>query len=164
MRIGGPEHNFPSTHTDDSHGSTLHVWGGCLRKLPQTFCFPSVDLANAWQLWWLGNKHLSWPPFRFLDTIDMCFSTQRRQLTEWRFAMNYLRNIFERTSRTKIPSKPSEIEVLQAFEAVLPHVKSICSVNGAASGKRRVSQLKLLTVVRDLRRHARSQHQKNSTE
>ncbi|KAH9064658.1 hypothetical protein Ae201684P_003446 [Aphanomyces euteiches] len=49
---------------------SLHAWGGRLRKLPHDFCLPSVNVLQAWQLWWIGNAALGTPPFKFLVLIS----------------------------------------------------------------------------------------------
>ncbi|KAH9072429.1 hypothetical protein Ae201684P_022023 [Aphanomyces euteiches] len=134
----------------------LYLWGGRMHKLPENVLFPSVDLRTAWQLWWLGNKSCALPPFRRLDPIDFSISTQRRQLSEWKFAMYHLEGVFASVTGKALYTMPTEDDVSKSFATIVPYIESICAAKGPRGRARRLGQLKFLTVVRDIRLDVRS--------
>ncbi|KAH9104699.1 hypothetical protein LEN26_014929 [Aphanomyces euteiches] len=75
---------------------TVFAWAGWLHKLPEDFDFPSVDIAMAWRLWWLGNSMAKHPPYREIDTRDLSTPKKARVFSGWKYLMKHLTECYQR--------------------------------------------------------------------
>ncbi|KAH9149278.1 hypothetical protein AeRB84_007605 [Aphanomyces euteiches] len=154
-------HNMSPTRQQNEpirRHAEVFTWGGAFHAVPRGFSFPLVDASAAWQLWWLGNAQAALPPFRFIKPADLESKKQRRLLSEWKFAMTQFHKQLEiRTGRT-MPTQPTEEDTAQAFHHVLEYILEVSQV-GLHKRMRRVPQLKLVSIIRDVRRAVAMQNQ-----
>ncbi|ETV87191.1 hypothetical protein H257_02166 [Aphanomyces astaci] len=104
----------------------LFAWGGRLHKLPEDFCFPSVDVATAWALWWLGKDNEI--PYRTIDPSDLSTKLQKRILSEWR----------------------TEEAVVESFDCAVHALDGVVDKT-LSQRQRRFGQLMVVTVARIMR-------------
>ncbi|KAH9120125.1 hypothetical protein LEN26_011285 [Aphanomyces euteiches] len=141
--------SLPAPATEQPAVGSLYCWGGRLTKVPPDFEFPSVGVASAWRLWWLGNKRRGHPPYRFIVPVDLPTTRERKQLSNWKFVMGRL-DIVCRASGLRFSSTPTEEEVSQSLGYINSYLHRVCaSVPGKRS--RRTDQLHLVSLVRPLR-------------
>ncbi|KAH9106378.1 hypothetical protein LEN26_008773 [Aphanomyces euteiches] len=123
--------------------------GERFRRLPIDFVFPSVGPTTAWELWWRGNVNLNYPPFRHIDPEDLKLRAQRSQLVEWKLIMRHFEQICVE-SGLSLTKTPSDDELLASSRVISAYLQTICA-SKSNSRQRRVSQLKLMSIVRDVR-------------
>ncbi|KAH9134534.1 hypothetical protein AeRB84_019705 [Aphanomyces euteiches] len=127
----------------------MFVWGERFRRLPIDFVFPSVGPTTAWELWWRGNVNLNYPPFRHIDPEDLKLLAQRSQLVEWKLIMRHFEQICAE-SGLFLTKTPNDDELLASSRVISAYLQTICA-SKSNSRQRRVSQLKLMSIVRDVR-------------
>ncbi|ETV63760.1 hypothetical protein H257_19309, partial [Aphanomyces astaci] len=127
----------------------LFTWGGRLSKLPMGFEFPAVDAAMAWRLWWLGNDRSGHPPYRFIVPLDLESTKQRKVLSDWKFMMGKFTGVCQDAGMS-MPIHPTEDDVSRLFVPIAVYIRTVCD---AAPRKRtrRVTQLRLVSLIRTLR-------------
>ncbi|KAH9056054.1 hypothetical protein Ae201684P_021793 [Aphanomyces euteiches] len=99
----------------------MFVWGERFRRLPIDFVFPSVGPTTAYELWW----------------------------REWKLIMRHFEQICAE-SGLFLTKTPSDDELLASSRVISAYLQTICA-SKSNSRQRRVSQLKLMSIVRDVR-------------
>ncbi|KAH9081282.1 hypothetical protein LEN26_021403 [Aphanomyces euteiches] len=133
-----------------SVSTVVHSWGGGLHKLPEDFEFPSVDLAAAWRLWWLGNPAKRLPPYRTISTLDLGSTKKRNDFYNWEFLMSRMIDFYERSTGSTLRSMSTEADVLSTLFVAKGLLDSIWG-STEKGRQRRDAQLKISTLVRLLR-------------
>ncbi|KAH9113936.1 hypothetical protein AeMF1_011949 [Aphanomyces euteiches] len=124
---------------------------GPASKLPASFSFPSVNVAAAWRLWWLGNPVQNIVPYSQIMARDLPTRTLKNTLSEWKYLMNEkLLPELQRCGGAPLTSKSTEADVINAFDMV-KHILDPVSNNTAKKRQRRDGQMKVCTVVKNFR-------------
>ncbi|KAH9078953.1 hypothetical protein Ae201684P_020016 [Aphanomyces euteiches] len=130
----------------------IHVWNGRMSKLPKDFEFPAVDAATAWRLWLLDNAKKCYPPYRYIVPLDLSSSKQRKVLSDWKFVLGRFEFACLHVGLS-IPDQPTEEDAVNLFEQVALYIRAVCS-SVPSKRIRRVTQLKLVSLIRTLRKAA----------
>ncbi|KAH9122174.1 hypothetical protein AeMF1_006420 [Aphanomyces euteiches] len=127
----------------------MYVWGERFRRLPIDFVFPSVGPTTAWELWWRGNASSNLPPFRHIHPEDLKIHAQRSQLVEWKLVMKHFEDVCAE-SGLNLSRNLSDDELIISSRMISGYLQTICTAK-SDKRRRRVPQLKLMSIVRDVR-------------
>ncbi|KAH9139324.1 hypothetical protein AeRB84_016405 [Aphanomyces euteiches] len=114
-----PHLNQQAAQIDDSSYNidcSVEWWKEKLMILPDNIVFPSVDVATAWKLWWLGNPAQKLIPFSKIKLSFLPSRLLKNILAEWTYLMSRMERHFEEIVGHKMPKNPSEIVVVEAFD------------------------------------------------
>lgn len=139
-------------------------WEGKLRRVPEDFKFPIVDVRTAWSLWFKGNSSLQYPPFRHLTSHDMKNSNMVKTLSDWKTTLKFMENVVKNnsTDQTYIPKAPSEDEISAMYDIAISGLPREEESSGRR--KRRPGQIKISTMTKKIRKYSGSPAQvTNST-
>ena len=140
--------NFSSTGATNFN---VFQWGGKFRQLPESFEFPSVDIVSAWRLWFLGNPTQKVLPYCKIDSSDLATRKKRNTLTEWRFIMKKLMDYYQQTTGKTCGNLKTEQQCQAAFEIAQKVLEPIMGPTDS-NRARRAAQLKITTIVYNMRR------------
>ncbi|KAH9123258.1 hypothetical protein AeMF1_005711 [Aphanomyces euteiches] len=118
--------------------------------IPESFSFPSVDVASAWTLWWYGNPARKYPPFCKIKTIDIAAKNERKAFYEWKFLMDKMSAFYKLTTGKDLNCVSNPFAAAESFavaKRMLEPLKHLTS----RKRKRRDEQLRVATAVRLVR-------------
>ena len=129
--------------------SFAHSWASRLRRIPEGFSLPSVDIMTAFHLWFLGNPAQEVGPYRFIEGADFVVKgdaasrAQAKKFSKWRVLLSFL----EDKAVAKDPALMNALSpasVQSAFEAIEEDIPRPPETR--RKRKRRVGHLKVHTV------------------
>lgn len=145
MRSGDAHRAAATTETtneEGGEGQMVFAWGGRLRRVPEAFILPRVDMLTGFQLWCCGNQSERYPPFRLLTAADMPCRSAGKRLGEFKFVMSKLEDVAKQKGIWRMPL--TVVEATNIFHEVFPCI-------GVSGGSKRASQNLWSTVAKKLR-------------
>ena len=137
------------------------LWNGAFHRVPEDFTFPKADVWTAWQLWFQGDARKGIPPFRFFQGVDLPTRKEKKTLSDWNLLMKTMKEYTEKSEQFWphwIPcngSPPTSRNLKKMYK-----IATECLPRGGVDKrKRRTGQLKLSTVVRQLRQNKKQRTQ-----
>jgi hypothetical protein len=83
--------NAAPIENNNNTGLQLYMWQGGFSRVPEDFEFPDVNLAQAWQLWWLGSPTEGIPPYRAITPNDLKVRKKKQRLSDWASMMRIMK-------------------------------------------------------------------------
>jgi hypothetical protein len=74
--------------------------------------FVRCELAKIWDLWWSGNLSLHYPPYRFLQPIDLANKGDRNFLSKAKVVIAKLLELCEKTEIDVINANLQERDLI----------------------------------------------------
>jgi hypothetical protein len=126
----------------------MHLWGGKLRRVPETFQWPDGTPQHIFNLWFLGNAEEKHPPYCYLTPDDMPNKNARKRLSDAR----YLIDMMETPLRDSGMDFEMPVGVHRVSELFAVARQAISNVVDTNTRHNRPHQLGWRTVVNLLRK------------
>ena len=100
----------------------LYRWqsDGRFHRLPENFEFPDISVLQAWLLYWEGHRDQRYPPFRYLQPIDVP-KRWRSRFSDFRCMIRILlENVESTTEELRTMNAVSLIDVCHRVIPKLP--------------------------------------------
>ena len=132
----------------------LHMWGGKMRRVPESFQLPQGGLLPAFLQWHIGDPVKGYPPLRYLDPCDVGDEkdpvglNKQKRLADLQKIMKMMED--EVKKKNKWVESPTLSQANEMFSVALPALG--IPQTTPKGRKRRMDQLAWTTFVRDLNR------------
>lgn len=140
-------HNTIAPAPVTTQPNPLHMWGGRLNTIPETFTLPTGTLLLAWQYWCCGNPAKEYPPLLSIRPSEISNPAVRKRYSDYKFIMMIIQSAAIDTGTWIRPATAIQANRMFTLNENALRLPAVTSKNR----ERRIGQLQWTSVAKELR-------------